>query len=417
MLYIYNNFCIFAALNFMGMETLFYKHNLLLKNTSTKIIRQIMSQINWSARLISIQGARGVGKSTLLKQFVKQNFSKGDRAVLYCSLDSIYFSSNNILDLADKFVINGGQWLFLDEVHKYPTWSKEIKEIYDLYPELHVVFSGSSILNILNGDADLSRRCVTYKMQGLSFREYLQFNHNLTFPAYTLEDCLNNADEICADITEKCKIVPLFKDYLQFGYYPYYLENKKDYYTRIEQTVNLITEVELPQLCNVSVANIRKIKALISVLSSSLPYELDATKLAKMIEIHRNTVIEYLYDLERAKVFNLLFSNLINVKKLQKPDKIYLENTNLLYALSNVIPQIGTVRETFAVNQLMKDHQIEYCTKNGDFKIDRHWVFEVGGRDKNFNQIAKIEDSFILADDIEMPIGHKLPLWLVGFTY
>lgn len=417
MLYIYIIFCIFAALNYMSMETLFYKHNLLLKNTSTKIIRQIMSQINWSARLISIQGARGVGKSTLLKQFVKQNFPKGDRSVLYCSLDSIYFSSNNILDLADKFVINGGQWLFLDEVHKYPTWSKEIKEIYDLYPELHVVFSGSSILNILNGDADLSRRCVTYKMQGLSFREYLQFNHDLKFPVYTLEDCLNNADEICADIMEKSKIVPLFKDYLQFGYYPYYLENKKDYYTRIEQTVNLITEVELPQLCNVSVANIRKIKALISVLSSSLPYELDATKLAKMIEIHRNTVIEYLYDLERAKVFNLLFSNLMNVKKLHKPDKIYLENTNLLYALSYGIPQIGTVRETFAVNQLMKDHQIEYCTKNGDFKIDGHWIFEVGGREKNFNQIANIEDSFILADDIEMPVGHKLPLWLVGFAY
>ena len=399
------------------METLFAKHDRLVRNTPVNIVRSLMNEINWSARLISIQGARGVGKSTLLLQYIKTNFELGDRSVLYCSLDSVYFTSHSLLDLANAFVMNGGCLLVLDEVHKYPAWSKEIKEIYDLYPELKIVFSGSSLLHILNGDADLSRRCIPYKMQGLSFREYLEFYKDIHLPIVSFEDILNHNVQLCEEVLNKCKVIPLFKDYLQFGYYPYYLENQKDYYVSIEQTVNLICEVELPMLCNVSVSNVRKIKALLSVISSTFPFQVDATKLSKMVEVHRNTIVEYLYYLDRSRILNLLFSDILSVKKMQKPDKVFLENTNLLYALSSITPNIGTVRKTFAVNQLRNAHIVEYGKENGDLKVDDKFIFEIGGSEKSFEQIADLPDSYILADDIEFPIRNKLPLWLLGFLY
>lgn len=399
------------------METLFAKQDRLLSLTSTEIIRTLMYQINWDAQLVAIKGPRGVGKTTLMLQYMKQHYEVYSREVLYCTLDSVYFSNHTLLELVDVFVKNGGKHLFLDEVHKYPTWSKEIKEVYDMYPDLKVVFSASSLLNILNADADLSRRCIPYEMQGLSFREFLLFYKQLDLPICTLEEVLTSPGNICSEVNKVCRPLPLFREYLQYGYYPFYLKNQIDYYTSIEQVVNFIVETELPQLCGIDVGNVRKIKALLGILASSVPFEVDISKLATTIGIHRNTVIEYLNSLEKAKLLHLLYADLLSVKKMQKPDKIYLDNPNLLYALASNPVKIGTARETFVVNQLSCDHEIEYGKKTGDFKVNGKYTLEVGGEGKTYNQIADVPDSYILADGIETPYRCKLPIWVVGFLY
>jgi hypothetical protein len=305
----------------------------------------------------------------------------------------------------------------LDEVHKYPTWSRELKEIYDLYPDMKVVFSSSSLLNVLQGDADLSRRCIPYDMQGLSLREFLLFYKGITIEPRSLEELLLHPAALCQEVNEKCRPLSCFHEYLQYGYYPFYLRNQTDYYTTIEQVVSYIIDVELPQLCGVDVANCRKLKALMGILATAVPFEVDISKLATTIQVHRNTALEYLYDMGRAKLLNLLYSDLQSVKKMQKPDKIYMENPNLLYALSSNVVDIGTAREAFLVNQLSHLHQVEYAKKKGDFRIDGKYTVEVGGESKSFSQIAGVPDSFVLADNIEAPLGHKLPLWLIGFLY
>lgn len=399
------------------METLFAKQDRLLQLTSTKIVRALMHTINWKAPLIAIRGARGVGKTTLMLQYIKLHYPAYSREVLYCTMDSVFFSNHSLLDLAEKFYLHGGKRLFLDEVHKYPAWSKEIKEIYDLYPDMQVVFSASSLLQILNGEADLSRRCILYSMQGLSFREFLLFYKDMEFPAYSLEEILTSPGRLCTTVNERCRPLPFFKEYLSYGYYPFYLKNQTDYYTSLEQVVSFIIETELPALCKVEVANVRKLKVLLGVLATSVPFEVDASKLATVIGVHRNTVVSYLYDMGRAGLLNLLYADLLSVKKLQKPDKIYLGNPNLLYALASAPVKIGTARETFVVNQLSYKHQVEYAGKWGDFKIDGKYTIEVGGADKTFRQIADIPDAFVLADEIETPYGNKVPLWCLGFLY
>lgn len=399
------------------MEALFAKQDRLLRLTSTAIVRVLMNQIHWDAQLIAVRGPRGVGKTTMLLQYIKLHYKAADRSVLYCTLDSFYFSEHSLLQLADEFYKHGGKHLFLDEVHKYPTWSREIKEIYDAYPDMKVVISASSLLNILNADADLSRRCIPYDMQGLSFREFLLFYKQLEFPVCSLQEVLEQPEELCNRVNLQCRPLPFFKEYLQYGYFPFYLRNQTDYYTSIEQVVNFVVETELPQLCGVGIGNVRKLKALLAVLATSVPFEVDISKLATTIGIHRNTVIEYLNYLEKAQLIHLLYSDLLSVKRMQKPDKIFLDNPNLLYALALQAVKIGTAREVFVVNQLSYKHQVEYGKTTGDFKVDGKYTFEVGGEDKGFSQIADIPLAFVLADDIEMPYGSKIPLWALGFLY
>ena len=399
------------------MDSLFLKQERLLAQTSIGIVRELMAKIHWNNRLIAIRGSRGVGKTTLMLQYIKLNYTPGSREVLYCALDSIYFSNHTLLDLAEKFYLQGGKHLFLDEVHKYPAWSKELKEVYDLYPSLRVVFSGSSLLNILNADADLSRRCLPYNMFGLSFREFLMFYKNIRFPVISLQEVLQGASDICREVNERCRPVQMFKEYLQDGYYPFFTGNREDYYMNIENVVNLILEQEMPLLCGVDPAYIRKLKALLGILASSVPYEVEITKLAGIIGLTRNSVITYLQNLNRAELLKLLYSDLASVKKMQKPDKIYLQNPNLLYAIASTSVQIDTARETFAVNQLAVNHEVEYGRTQGDFVVDHKYTFEIGGADKTFKQIADLPDSFVLADDIEYATGKKLPLWIVGMTY
>ncbi len=398
------------------MEQLQAQHIRLLSHLTAEYERSIKSKINWNSRLIGIRGARGVGKTTMLLQHIKQTFGINPQIALYASMDHIYFTRHSLLEFADNFHKQGGLCLCLDEVHKYPNWSREIKNIYDGFPDLQVIFTGSSLLNILNAEADLSRRCVSYDMQGLSFREYLQFNEGLSLPIISLEDILHKPLEYSQEILQLCKPLQYFRQYLKTGYYPFFLEKNIDYITQLQKVVNLILEIELPQTCNVDISNIRKLKSLLSVISSGVPFAVDISKMAQMAELNRSTIISYLAYLNRAKLINLLYSDAINLKRLQKPDKIYLENCNLLYALSLTNVETGTERETFFVNQLSYQHTIEYV-KNGDFTIDGKYTFEVGGQNKDGKQIAGIKDAYIASDNIEYALGNKLPLWLFGFLY
>lgn len=403
------------------MDALFRKHDRLLAGTSLEIIREKMWQIHWNAQIVSIVGAKGVGKSTLIKQHLKQTYPMGDRKVLYCSADTVDFSTRTLVSLAEEFVIQGGELLAIDEIHKYKPgtadWSREVKEIYELFPSLKLIVSGSSLLGLKGGDADLSRRAIKYTMPGLSFREALRFYHGLEFPVWTLEDILAHPYDLWETVTSKCKPIVLFKEYLEKGYYPFLLEGEGEYYIRIEQMINYIIETELPQICKVDVSNIRKIQALIKLICDEVPFELNANKIAAAFEIGRDTVVEYIKYLGDAKVLNLVYSDKKKIGKLAKPDKVFMENPNLLHALAPGKVDIGTARECFAVGCLSEGHNVEYGKANGDFKVDSKYTFEIGGRGKNFSQIAGIPDSYIFADDWDMPDGAKLPLWMLGFLY
>ena len=398
------------------METLFEKQDALLRATDMRIVRSFMNHVNWNAPLLCIRGARGVGKSTLLRQYIKMNYEPGSEKALYCSLDWVFFSQHSMLEVARWFYQRGGQLIVFDEVHKYEGWSREVKEIAELYPDLKIMLSGSSLLRLMDGDADLSRRCRNYDMPGLSFREYLQFYQGIEIEATSLKDILGDPRAVAEKVNTACRPLEFFHKYLKEGYYPFYLNNPIDYYPLLEQTVNYVIDVELSQLRGIKPESTRKIKALLNILSQDVPFEGEITKLSAMLEMSRSTVIEYLNYLGESKLISLLYGDLKTVKKLQKPDKIFLDNPNLLYALCDEIPKIGTVRECFAVNQLSYGHNVEYHDK-GDFKVDGKWIFEVGGRRKSFEQIADLPDSFILADEIEYPRGNKLPLWIIGMTY
>jgi Predicted ATPase (AAA+ superfamily) len=398
------------------METLFRKHRIFVSQVSMTIVRQMINTIDWEKQLVSIRGSRGIGKTTLMRQYIKQTYGVNAGEALYCVMDSMYFTNHTLLEVAERFHLMGGKHLFLDEVHKYPTWSKEIKEITDLWPDLKITFTGSSLLQILNADADLSRRVLNYDMAGLSFREYLQFYKGIELPSYSLEEILSNADTICQQVCEKCRPQALFEEYLRVGYYPFYDGDELEYYSRIENVVSFIIDQEMTQYCGVDPAYTRKLKAMLLFLANNVPYDVSIAKLSSYLEINKTTVLSYLASMQKAELLNLLYTDYKSVTKMQKPDKVYLHNPNMLYALSTE-EKIGTIRECFVVNQLSINHIVEYGKTQGDFKIDSKITIEVGGKDKSFNQIADIPDSYILADSMEFPIGKKLPLWLAGFLY
>ena len=398
------------------MESLFRKHRRLVSQVSMAIDRQQMNAIDWEKQLVSIRGSRGVGKTTLMRQYIKQTYGVNAGEALYLVMDSMYFTSHTLMEVAERFHLMGGKHLFLDEVHKYPTWSRELKEIVDLWPDLKITFTGTSLLQILNADADLSRRVLSYDLAGLSFREYLQFYKGLELPSYSLDEILSNADAICQKVCEVCHPQPLFEEYLRVGYYPFYDGNDEEYYSRIENVVSFIIDQEMTQFCGVEPAYTRKLKAMLLFLANNVPYDVNIAKLSSFLEINKTTVLSYLSSMQKAELLSLLYTDNKSVTKMQKPDKVYIHNPNMLYALStNEI--MGTIRECFVVNQLSAGHTVEYGRTQGDFKVDGRITIEVGGKDKSFDQIADIPDSYILADSMEFPIGKKLPLWLVGFLY
>ncbi|UNY97879.1 AAA family ATPase [Zhouia spongiae] len=375
-----------------------------------------MSDIIWDARLIGIKGARGVGKTTLMLQYIKLNLKDEIDKTLYVSLDSFWFSDNKLIDLVDHFTKTGGKYLFLDEVHKYPNWSQELKNIYDDFPELKIVFTGSSLLEILNARADLSRRAIVYNLQGLSFREYLVLETGVEFKPLTLPYILQNHDSISEAVLEKIRPLAYFQSYLKSGYYPYHFEGKESYYLRLREVVNLMLEIELPLLRGVDINYVPKIKQLLYIVSQSVPFIPNVSKLSIKINIQRTTLLGYMHYLEEVKLTNNLFKQANGISKLQKPSKIYLENTNLNYLLAQDKVDIGSLRETFFVNQLVYNHQLEYADK-GDFVVDGIYTFEIGGKNKTNQQIKGMTNAFIAADEIEYGFHNKIPLWMFGFLY
>ena len=353
-----------------------------------------------------------------MTQRILQTFgSTNTTDVLYVSLDNIYFGTHRLLDFIERFHAQGGKYLFLDEVHKYKGWSLEIKNAYDEFTDMHIVLSGSSLINLSEGEADLSRRCISYTMLGLSFREYLQMYHQKVFRRRTLQDIFTDGNSLCAEVNAQLRPLPLFSEYLRFGYYPFLKEGQHNYYVRIENIVNNIIEVELPQLRKLEVGNIRKVKSLLGILSSNVPYTVDTVKLSTMAEISRTTLLQYLHNLNEASLIQLLYSDVTSVKRLQKPDKIYMENTNMLHALATTQVNEGTEREVFFINQLSSGHVVEYSKTSADFTIDHQYTIEVGGRSKDGKQIAGLTDGFIASADEEYVLGNKIPLWAFGFLY
>ena len=398
------------------MQTLIESSQKKLANTKMNFVRSCMDKFDWDTPLVGIRGARGIGKTTLLLQYIKRHLSNEIDNALYVSLDNIWFSDNRLVSLAEQFAKRGGKYLFLDEVHKYPDWSVELKNIYDDFPELKVVFTGSSLLEILNARADLSRRAIMYEMQGLSFREYLNFEFGTDFPVFSLDDILKNHYAIAQDILQKIKPLQHFEKYLQKGYYPFFRENPKLYYTKIEEIINMILEVELPLLRNVSPAYVHKIKQLLYIASESAPFIPNITTLSARIGINRETLLTYLFYIHEAQLIFEAYHSAKGVTQLQKPDKIFMENSNLMYALRGNAIDIGNVRETFFANQLRHSHLVELATK-ADFRIDEKYTFEVGGKNKSEKQISNTPNAYLALDNIEYGFTNHIPLWLFGFLY
>ncbi|GMQ26622.1 AAA family ATPase [Algoriphagus sp. oki45] len=397
------------------MEILFEKFFKKIELVSLDFKRSLMSEIDWNSRLIGIKGARGVGKTTLLLQYIKQNLPL-DGSTLYVSLDNVWFAENRLIDLVDSFAKRGGRNLFLDEVHKYPNWSQELKNIYDDFPEVKVVFTGSSLLEILNARADLSRRAIVYFMQGLSYREYIEMETGQVFPQFELEEIITNHLVLAHQINGKLQPLKYFMDYLQSGYFPFYKEGRTLYHQRIEEVINMTLEIELPLLRKIDVSYVTKLKQLMQILSESVPFVPNVSKLSERIGINRNTFVTYLYFLQEAHLTKNLYKDSKGITQLQKPDKIFLENTNFNFALAPKSTEVGAIRESFIVNQLSYKHLVEYGDQ-GDFIIDRKYTLEVGGKRKGKKQIESLPNAFVVSDDIEYGIGNKIPIWLFGFLY
>lgn len=397
------------------METLIQNYTRLLSAIPINFRRYLYENIDWQDRLIGITGARGTGKTTLLLQHIKNTFPDRNKAI-YVSLDNLWFTKNSLSDFVYQFYTYGGTHLFLDEVHRYPNWSIEIKNIYDSYPDIHIVFTGSSILEIYKSNADLSRRAIHYHLQGLSFREYLKFEYDMNLPTLSLPDILNSHLNIASEIIPKAKILPMFEEYLKQGYYPFYKENTKNYPLRLQNMINTILDNDLPAIENIEYTTILKIKKMLMIMSSLVPFTPNMTTLSAEIETNRASSIKYLGFLEKAKLIKMIPSSQKGMSSLNKPEKIYLDNTNLLQALTNTTINDGNKRETFFANQLSASHHLTIPPK-GDFLVDDIYTFEIGGKNKNYNQIKDIPNSFIAFDNAEVGFGNKIPLWMFGMMY
>jgi len=396
------------------MEALRRTYQRLISETEMEKFRYLYGNIRWTNRLIGIVGARGTGKTTLLLQHIRQNFPNRDKA-LYVSLDNIWFSKNSLLELAEQFYDYGGTHLFIDEVHRYKGWAVEIKNIYDSFSRLHVVFTGSSMLEVYRSQVDLSRRVVSYHLHGLSFREFLQFENKLDIPAITLDDVITNHQSIAENICNNLKILPEFRNYLIYGYYPFFREGTEDFSYRLNNIINLILDNDLPAVENIEYVTIQKIKKLLLIVASLSPYSPNITRLSEDIESNRNATLKYLVYLQKAALLRLLAPSQTTMGAMSKPEKVFLDNSNLLYALTTDA-NLGNVRETFFANQLSANHTVVVPEK-GDFFVDGKYIFEIGGKSKTYEQIRNIENSFIAADDLEIGYGNKIPLWLFGFLY
>ena len=397
------------------MESLVVKYRQKLETVPTAFVRDFIDEVDWRNRFVGIKGARGIGKTTFLLQYAKLRIPEAEKS-LYVSMDDFYFKKTRLYDFAAQFVREGGRYLLLDEVHRYADWSQELKNMYDDFPQLKVIFTGSSIIHLARSKADLSRRAVLYHLVGLSFREFLRLAQGFHFPVLSIDDLVRQHTSIALDIGKEMQPLQYFKDYLRYGYHPFFLENVDTYHQKLAETVNLMLEIDFPAAYGMTYATIDKIKTFLVVLAESVPFKPNIQKLSEQVGLTRNMLTEQLHNLEDAGLLHLLHRQAKGVTRLQKPDKVFLANTNLAYALDSKTPDIGTLRETFFVNQVRARYPVEYSDQ-GDFWVDHKFTVEVGGRKKGFTQIQNTPNDLVAADEIEIGVDRKIPLWLFGFLY
>lgn len=388
----------------------------LVAATSTDIVRNLYHKIDWDQRLIGILGARGVGKTTLMLQFMKLHYGSSNMA-LYVSLDKMVLFNDSLYDMADQFYKAGGVHLLLDEVHKYPGWALEIKSIYDDFPSMKITFSGSSALLLQKAEADLSRRASIYRLHNLSFREFIQFRTQIEFSPFQLTEIVTNHGAIALHINEKIRPLAYFDEYLKFGAYPYYFENRSMYIERVASTVKTIIETDLLAIGSFSYSSLISIQKLLALIADSVPFKPNISELSRKSGIARDILLKMIDLLVRADLLMVLRQNSMPTGYLTKPEKIYLQNTTLSGALSfNRIPDKGSVRETFFLNQVGNGHHTTLAGA-GDFLVDNQFTFEIGGSNKTKRQIRGIQNSFVVQDNIESGFDKTIPLWLFGFLY
>ena len=396
------------------LQSLFNNYHRKIAKIDMRFKRYLFDEINWKARIIGIKGARGVGKTTLLLQHILENYEDIDQT-LYASLDDLWFSTHSLIDLVDWADQHGITRLYLDEVHRYAKWSETLKNIYDSYPDMSIVYTSSSLLMMDNAKVDLSRRQTTYTLHGLSFREYLAFEDILHVPAIQLEDLLEHHVQHAMRIVKDVKVASHFESYLSRGYYPFYREAGEDYPSRLREAVSVVIDSDLPAVENMSFETLQKVKKLIMIISERVPFEPNMTELWKQLVTNNELGLRMLYALDKAQLLSLLTSKVKNYKLLYKPDKIYLGNTNLMHVLCPSVDK-GNERETFFYSLLRVAHDVKY-PQQGDFLVDDCYLFEVGGRKKTYDQIADVANGFLAVDDTEVGHGHRIPLWLFGFIY
>lgn len=396
------------------METLKRQYLRLLKTTSTQHVRNLYHDISWNTRLVGIKGARGVGKTTMMLQRIKLAFPDPSKA-LYISLDDIWFAAHSLMDLGEMADQQGITHLFIDEVHRMPGWERQVKNLYDFFPGITVVFTGSSLLEIDHSIADLSRRCLMYSLPGLSFREYLEFR-DMKFEALSLSDILYEHERIAPELSSEMDVPKLFGRYLRHGFYPFYTtETEADYLTRVNNMVANVIDYDIPAVEKVEYATLIKAKHLLSVIASRTPSPMNARMTAEMLGVTVNQLIKILSLLERSQILRLLYYKAErNPKSMARPQKVLFDNPSIIHALG--CADKGKVREPFLASMLAHDHEVAY-PKEGDLLVDNRYLFEVGGAGKGFSQIKDIPDSFVAADDILCGYGNKVPLWLFGFLY
>jgi hypothetical protein len=387
----------------------------LLHHVSLDFKRFLFDSIRWDSRLIGIKGARGTGKTTILLQWLKEQNLPANKAA-YFSLDDLYFTRHSLKETVTDFYKLGGKFLVLDEVHKYKNWSAEIKNIYDFFPDFKIIFTGSSIIDISRQQGDLSRRALIYELPGLSFREYLSLNKVIHLPAVALKALLEDPGQIMHEIPIDFRPLEHFNTYLKTGYYPFVLEDPESVHQKINQLVRTIVEYDMAELKDFDVRNARKMLQLIYVIAQQVPFKPNLTELAEKTSIHRNSLVNYLHYLEQAKIISLLYPAGRSTAVLQKPEKVFLNNTSLLFSLAEELTDKGAVRETFFMSQVQPFHKV-HMPKQGDFIVDNKYTFEIGGKGKNQRQIKNVPDAWLVKDDLEVPVSRALPLWMFGLLY
>ena len=396
------------------LQPLFNNYHRKIAKIDLRFKRYLYSQINWKSRMIGIKGPRGVGKTTMLLQHILENYEDIDQT-LYASLDDLWFSSHTLVELVDWANRHGIMRLYLDEVHRYEQWSVNLKNIYDNYPDMSIVYTSSSLLVMDNAKVDLSRRQTVYTLYGMSFREYLVFENALNLDPIPFNEIIRNHVSHAMIITGTIKVAPLFEAYLRHGYYPFYRESIEDFPSRLRETVSVVIDSDLPAVENVSFETLQKVKRLLMIICERVPFEPNMSKLWKQLDTNNELGLRMLYALDKAQILGLLTSRTKSYKHLYKPDKIYLGNPNLMHVLCPHVDK-GNERETFFYSQLRVANEVKYPAQ-GDFLVNDKYLFEVGGSSKTFDQIADVPDSFLAVDDTEVGHGNRIPLWMFGLLY